>query len=350
MSIKSSIPILVVAYNRPNSLLRLLKSLSQAIFESDSIELIISIDKSDTIVTETVAQNFHWPHGTKEIIASSDHLGLKNHLLKCGSLLKKYEEIIVLEDDLIVSPYFYYYSIQACKYYKNDPNIASISLHSPRINEFTRKPFHPITNGDDVYFMQVPSSCGQIWFKRIWSDFEFFLLSEKVEIKNTDRLPLKVKNGWGENTWKKFFFKFSVINGLYTLFPRESYSSNTGDPGTHFNQSTQNFQTNLILGKRSLNFSTFSNSTFKYDHHLELIPESMKLLNPALVPYDFETDLLGLKERNVIKSPYLLSSKPCKNPTLSYGANLFIPELNIAFNIEGDDYSLGLLSDFELEQ
>ena len=39
--------IIVIAYNREESLKRLLTSLNNAIYESDDITLIISIDKSD---------------------------------------------------------------------------------------------------------------------------------------------------------------------------------------------------------------------------------------------------------------------------------------------------------------
>ena len=50
--------IIVIAYNREESLKRLLTSLNNAIYESDDITLIISIDKSDNEKVFKAADEF----------------------------------------------------------------------------------------------------------------------------------------------------------------------------------------------------------------------------------------------------------------------------------------------------
>ena len=49
----SKIAIVVIGYNRINSIKRLLLSLENAYYDNDNIDLIISIDKSDTDIIET---------------------------------------------------------------------------------------------------------------------------------------------------------------------------------------------------------------------------------------------------------------------------------------------------------
>jgi hypothetical protein len=154
--------IVVVAYNRPVSLKRLLSSLEKS-RSIENAKLIISIDNQEprNFNVKEIAEEFHWPFGEKEVIYQKQRLGLRKHILQCGDLAKKYGSVIILEDDLFVSPVFYEYTIDALKYYDNDENIAGISLYNPPIHDLCSNPFRPIQNESDVYFMQFPSSLGQ---------------------------------------------------------------------------------------------------------------------------------------------------------------------------------------------
>ena len=83
----SSTPtIVVVTYNRPYSLKRILWSLSQAYYDDQEVRLIISIDYSGDSEIEELSEAFHWKFGPKEIRTNRENLGLRNHILKCGEL------------------------------------------------------------------------------------------------------------------------------------------------------------------------------------------------------------------------------------------------------------------------
>ena len=111
--------IVVVAFNRPHSLRRLLRSVRQADFSGYSdVPLVISIDKGDNQEVLEVAASYVWEHGPKEVIAHDRRLGLRNHIVACGDLSLAYEAVIILEDDLFVSPAFYDFSVQALQYYR----------------------------------------------------------------------------------------------------------------------------------------------------------------------------------------------------------------------------------------
>ena len=61
------IAIIAIAYNREQSLQRLLTSLNAARYPEKDVTLIISIDKSDTDIVERAADAFVWKHGTKRV-------------------------------------------------------------------------------------------------------------------------------------------------------------------------------------------------------------------------------------------------------------------------------------------
>ena len=66
MPLASSIlpAVVVMAYNRPDSLRRLLESLLRASYP-DEVPLVISIDKSKTDTVRKLAESFDWPFAKK---------------------------------------------------------------------------------------------------------------------------------------------------------------------------------------------------------------------------------------------------------------------------------------------
>ena len=115
---QADIAIVVVAYNRPHALNRLLSSIKQADYSGYSnIQLIISIDFSGNDDCFVLADSFEWEWGKKEIVRHPENLGLKKHILLCGDISEQHDGVIILEDDLFVSPAFYDYAQQAYLFY-----------------------------------------------------------------------------------------------------------------------------------------------------------------------------------------------------------------------------------------
>ena len=81
-------------------------------------------------------------------------------MLKCGDYAEKYGSVIVLEDDLYVSPFFYVCASAALDYYEKDERIAGISLFNLPYSQSWKLPFVPLQDDSDVYFKQVPASLG----------------------------------------------------------------------------------------------------------------------------------------------------------------------------------------------
>jgi glycosyltransferase involved in cell wall biosynthesis len=336
--------IVIVAYNRDWTLRRILRSLQRAVYDPPT-DLVISIDKSDNNDVVAIADGFQWDHGKKVVLAREERLGLKNHVLACGDLANDYGRIILLEDDLFVSPFFYRFAKEAASYYDNDPAIAGISLYSQRFNETATMGFRPFDDGSDVFFLQLASSWGQCWSSEQWSGFRTWYQDNPMEEEKTDdTLPPDVRV-WPQTSWKRHFIRYMIARNKFFVYPRRSYTTNFHDPGTHHCEKITLLQVPLSLYEKPSLFKTMDQSPAVYDAYHEIFPDRLKRIAPHLEAYDLVVDLYGQKDPNAVKAGYLLTSKRSIKPLRRYGRELKPHELNVVYEIEGKDISLSRTSD-----
>ncbi len=332
--------IIIPAYNRPDSLQRLLSFIDAASFIYDDIPLVISVDGGGDIKVVELANSFEWKYGQKEVVIHDQHLGLRNHIISCGDLCYRFGSIILLEDDLIVGPDFYNFAVQAVNEYDKDPSIAGVSLYAYRNNEnVSLLPFSPIDNGYDVFFMQVPSSWGQAWTQTQWDRFRNYY-SSCSEVTSKDRLPSNVIR-WPESSWKKYFFKYIVEKDLYFVYPYVSHTSNWGDVGTHFHyeNAVTYFRVQLALSRNmKYRFPSFSKEGVVYDAFFEILPEYLRRQGFAATS-DFGVDLYGAKDLSLYRQKMFLSSKYCNKAITQFGIELFPIEHNVLFGVPGSEIS-----------
>lgn len=333
-----NIPIVIAAYNRVNCLERLLQSLVRASFPVD-IELIISVDGGGSCDVVKLANDFIWPHGTKKVIIHDENLGLKNHILKCGKISKQYDGVILLEDDLYVSPCFYSYILNVESKYADNKSIAGIALYSHLYNETACLPFSAITDEFDVYFMQLACSWGQCWLTDQWREFEdWYSTNNQSKLYNDVSLPPDVLL-WPDTSWKKYFIKYMIESNKFFVYPRISLVTNFGDSGQH-HDGTRIFQVPLLLNEKKYVLPDFEESKCKYDAFCEILPESLKHYAYYLNAYDFEVDLYGMKNRDNIRTKYVLTRQESRETIKSFGREIKPHEVNIIENIDGDEIRL----------
>jgi glycosyltransferase involved in cell wall biosynthesis len=339
--------IVVVAYNRSKTLKRLLKSIESAQY-ANVVELIISIDYSDNHKVYEYAEAFDWKHGNKTIIVRNEHFGLKKHIIACGRLVKDYGSIILLEDDLYVSPLFYQYAKNAIQFYRDDRRIAGISLYSQRFNETARMGFYPIDDGSDIFFLQIASSWGQCWTSSQWKSFEQWYKDHKdTMIRADDKIPHNVAI-WPESSWKKIFIRYLVESGKYFVYPRKSFTTNFHDQGTHHLIKKNLLQVPLDTRYTRWIFNDLGDSIAVYDAFYEIAPETLDKMTDIFNGFDFTVDLYGQKKKDQIDTKYLLRPGFCRQPLMTFARELKPTELNIIDCIEGKDIMFGKTADFKL--
>ncbi|MCR5673759.1 MAG: hypothetical protein K6F87_08620 [Lachnospiraceae bacterium] len=343
--------IVVIAYDRPDALARLLASIEAAVYPADAAPvLVISIDKSDSEDVLKVADEFRYTHGDKVIMARSERMGLREHVLSCGDLTDRYENIIVLEDDLYVAPCFYEYAQKALDHTQNDDRIGGVSLYDHLFNVHTRESFCAIDDGYDNYYLQLASSWGQAFTKKQWQGFRTWYEVNKDKDISGPFIPANI-SGWSDRSWLKYYIAYLIENDMFFLYPRVSMTTNFGDAGTH----ACKFDTNLQVpvqtsAKRArCDFSTLDESLAVYDPFFE----SLRICAGEFSSGDLITDLYGYKpvekmlkaceddEKRARRPKYVISSQPLPYKVVkSYARQMRPVDANVKFDIKGNDLFL----------
>ena len=261
-----------------------------------------------------------------------------------ASLSQQYGSVIVLEDDLYVSPHFYTYTVQALNYYGDDPQIAGIALYSPRISGIAKKmPFFPMQDGADVFFSQMVCSWGQAWSAKQWAPFKAWLDGGQ-EVRAGDQLPHSIKR-WKDHSWVKIFSKYVVEAHRFFVYPYVSYTTNMGDAGVHFQRHEPEFQVSLQMGRPKPRFHHIDDAKAVYDVCFDLLPSRLNALQPALAEYQYVVDLFGIKDLDTHPEKWVLTQQPVSRSAKSWGRALIPWEMNIIQDIPGQEIHLARKED-----
>ncbi len=329
--------IVINAYNRPQSLARLLHSIGSARYpENGKIPLVISLDDSGRHPdVEAVARQYPWSQGPKEIICREEPLGLLGHFYACGNLAEKYEAIIYLEDDLLVSPVFYFYASQALEYYKDHPHIAGISLYNLWFNGYTHEPITPYLDESDIFFVQVPYTQGEAFTADQWAGFRSWK-------SNSSQQPTKaypLHESWSHfqpDDWFPDWTRYVVATERFFVYPRASLSTGTGDAGTHFSQASSFFQVPLQQEKTSYQLKPLEDSLAVYDSFFEILPDRLNRQTDLLQEYAYTVDLNATRSKGNIPTEYVLTTRRCRRSLYTYGKSMRPMEMNVVHEIPGE--------------
>ena len=318
--------IVITGYNRADSMNNLLSNLLKIRTEIE-IPLVISIDNGGTEELNQIVNEFEWPFGEKIVTIHQERLGLVNHFIWAGDQTDRYEHVLFLEDDLLVSPEVIDYSLQLIDFYENDDNVAAASLYNPVLIESTGTKFYQLQDEYDVYFLQQPY-WGNIWFRNKWREFKDYLTNYEVK---PELIPKNVA-GW-DRSFKKIYIQFLVETKRTVVTPKVSVVTNNGVAGIHGGEMFA-YQSQLQLEPKSYNFPTIRQSKSRYDCYDEIESDILASYNDELSQYDFCVDLLGI--RTSYDKPYVLTTRKSTRPLLTYSSLMKPTELSVVLNIKGD--------------
>lgn len=232
-------PIALFVYNRPLHTKKVLEALENNVLASESTVYIFcdgpkensTLDNQKNIakVRELVKKK-NWCKSTV-ITERKINMGLVSNVIEgIDKVIEKHGKIIVLEDDLITSPYFLKYCNDALKMYEKEYNVYSI-------NGF-QFPFD-VKVLDTFLCPLATSSWGWATWKDRWDVF-----NENIENKEFIQNHSLVKARFNfagydyasmldnKNSWAiKWYYSVFLRNGL-GLFPTKSLVTNIGFDGT----------------------------------------------------------------------------------------------------------------------
>jgi len=160
-------PILLFTYNRPGHTRQLVESLLANEEAAESPLIVYSDaarDGNSQAVVEEVRRYLHTisGFGSIEIIEREKNQGLANNIIDgVTTQIERYGRVIVLEDDLIVAPYFLRFMNDALDMYKDEPRIGHIQAC-----DFTKDVTLP-----DTFLIKWTGSWGWATWKRAWQYF-----------------------------------------------------------------------------------------------------------------------------------------------------------------------------------
>ncbi|MBE6289865.1 MAG: glycosyltransferase [Bacteroidaceae bacterium] len=166
-------PILVFAYNRLEHLKRCLDSLQRNTLAKESDLYIISDGAKNPDAEESVQEVrdfltcYEQHHDRKSfnsvtIIERGKNWGLADNIIEAVSrFVEDYERVIVVEDDLVVAPYFLQFMNDALEVYKDEIRVGHIQAC-----DFINSPDMPIT-----FLIKWTGSWGWATWKRAWQHF-----------------------------------------------------------------------------------------------------------------------------------------------------------------------------------
>ncbi|RZK27240.1 MAG: glycosyltransferase family 2 protein [Flavobacterium sp.] len=241
-------PIVLFAYNRPWHTEQTLQSLAKNVLASET-ELIVYVDgpKQDASAeqlanVEKVRELVKRQTWCKELtihIAESNQ-GLANSIIRgVTETLKKHDRLIVLEDDMILSPYFLQYMNEALEKYADCEDV--VSIHGYCV---------PINYSSPIFFLRGADCWGWATWKRGWKLFNpdaQFLMKELNEKKllydfdfnggyqYTKMLQYQIEGK--VDSWAIRWYASAYIQNKLTLYPSKSLVRNIGGDGsgTHVN-------------------------------------------------------------------------------------------------------------------
>lgn len=237
-------PIVIFAFNRPDLLNITLSGLSSCEKAKDSCVYVYidgprnKLDVDKIIASKKIADSFMNNFLSLVVIMREKNHGLAESLLSgITDILSRHESIIVLEDDLIVSPGFIDYMNIQLSIYKDDVAIGSVSGFSAKMKD---------KDSFFNYFHPRPCSWGWAtwrdrWEKGIWHIEKLRLIdSIKTRLQfnqgGQDLYRMLISQEKGEiNSWAIRWAYTHFKHQWVVSYPIQSFVENIGfrEDGTH---------------------------------------------------------------------------------------------------------------------
>lgn len=242
-------PIVVFAYNRPDHLQWMLEALSKNDMAAESVLFIycdgprLGASREQLEKIAKVRKVAHTITGFSEVhvVESKQNKGLANSIIGgVTEVIERFNRVIVLEDDLLTSPYFLKYMNSALDYYQDRPAVMSISANRPPVE----KMIVPDDYSYDVFVCLRSYSTGWATWKDRWNRVDwsmgylddFLSHPEQVNALNRsgdDMTRMLVLQQQGKiDSWAIRFSFAHFKEHAVTIMPCVSYVDNIGFDGT----------------------------------------------------------------------------------------------------------------------
>jgi len=234
-------PVALFVYNRPEHTQRTVELLRKNALAQES-DLIVFSDAPKTpdmrVPVQAVRDYVKTIRGFKTvtIIQREENMGLAASIVDgVTKVCADYGRIVVLEDDLLTSPYFLTFMNDALDFYAEDERV--ISIHGYMFPVGRELP--------ETFFLRDPGCWGWATWKRGWELFDqdgeghlaavkrrrqqqAFNLDGSYDYLEMLKGQIRRKN----SSWAILWYASAFLKGKLTLYPGTSLVQNAGNDGT----------------------------------------------------------------------------------------------------------------------
>jgi hypothetical protein len=271
-------PIALFVYNRPEHTMRTLRALSrnpEAIHSDLYIYSDGAADLNSVSAVNEVRSLIREYSGFKSIliVEQERNVGLAKSILGgVTQLLERFSTLIILEDDLVVSPTFLKYMNSGLDLYRNDERVGSI-------HGYTYPCIEPLP---DTFFLRGGDCWGWATWARAWRyiNLDGSLLMRELEERDlTEAFDLEgaypyvkmLKNQiQGNNdSWAIRWHASLFLKNMLTLYPGKSLVQNIGHDGTGIHSARTDYlmvdlcNEEVFIHRLVINESVYARSVFK---------------------------------------------------------------------------------------
>jgi GT2 family glycosyltransferase len=258
-------PIVLFVYNRPGHTAKTIHALQQNSLASESVLFIyadgaknVSAQKQVNEVLKLLSNISGFKKVT--IIKQDKNIGLANSIINgVTEIVNEYGKVIVLEDDLVTSPFFLTFMNEALNFYSDKKDVWHISGWN-----------YPIkTDRLADTFLWRTMNC---WGWATWSDrWEYFEKDTEKLIETFSKNEVKAFNldgyedFWGQvlankekaiNTWAIYWYASIFKRGGLCLNPTETFVENIGLDGSGVHCGVNTSYIANLNTKKNIKFET----------------------------------------------------------------------------------------------
>lgn len=312
-------PVIVFAYNRPEHLQRTLDALTKNELAKESTLYIYCDGAKSDASTEQLArvqkvrEVAQSAKGFKEVLVkcSEQNKGLANSIIGgVTEVINQWGKVIVVEDDLLTSPYFLNYMNAALGHYEKFPAVFSVTGDRPPIDRMSI----PEDYEYDVFVNLRSWSYGWGTWKNRWIGVDWDMPTFEEYIKRPYQIEafsrcgddvhrmLLMQRNHQIDSWAIRFSYAHFINHAVVIMPVHSYITHIGFDGSGTHCSSTN-----------INNDTYVHS--KYIRFLDVIYEDSRIINAFYNSYCRKTRPLWQRVINTVyrklgkQAPFVIKKK-----------------------------------------
>jgi hypothetical protein len=251
--------IVVMTMNRAHSLARLLRSLSAAIYRPDypMVDLQVSVDRHGDLDSATMEllHAFQWDHGFYEINVWDTNVGIYGQWVDSWPSERYpawlYRAVVLLEDDLEVSPHFAKWFIEAHETYKSSQIGAVTGMRAGLVAKsgVQKSMSDLVPKGVTAFAYKLIATWSMSPTHAMWTQFRAWVkdkrANDRMFVPTVDGIvPSEwyrefLANGKEATMWEMWFVRFASDFNYYTVYPWVNEGtlavvSNWRERGLHF--------------------------------------------------------------------------------------------------------------------